>query len=238
LPIEDKIEKKSAPLLFNLAELHNSCTKKFKITPNQTLEIAQSLYEKQITTYPRTDARYLSTAVCKEIDKNLTGLKSMGNNQKFIEQILTFWMYSGIESTKYCNDSKITDHDAIIPTGQGDVSGLSDLELAVYQMIVDRFICIFMPQAEFNTSTAIPCCQHHQQLQPYCAGCYSRCNDAPQDTEPVAQLSDDEWLSVFDEASDLGVSFILLAGGEPLLRKGVIESAGKKQDILFPIFTN
>lgn len=155
ISIEDKIEKKSAPLLFNLAELQNSCTKKFKITPNQTLDIAQSLYEKQLTTYPRTDARYLSTAICKEIDKNLNGLKSMGYNQKFIEQILTFGMYSGIESTKYCNDSKITDHYAIIPTGQGDVSGLSELELAVYQMIVDRFICIFLPQAEFNTSTAI-----------------------------------------------------------------------------------
>ena len=153
--VEDKIEKKSAPLLFNLAELQSACSKRFKISPNETLEIAQSLYEKKLTTYPRTDARYLSTAICKEIDKNLNGLQSMGYNKKFIDQILNFGMYSGIESTKYCNDSKITDHYAIIPTGQGDVSALSELELAVYQMIVDRFICIFLPQAEYNTSTAI-----------------------------------------------------------------------------------
>ena len=153
--VEDKIEKKSAPLLYNLAELQNACTKRFKLTPNETLEIAQKLYEKQLTTYPRTDARYLSTAICKEIDKNLPGLKSMGYNRKFIEQILNFGMYSGIENSKYCNDSKISDHYAIIPTGQGDISGLSEIELAVYQMIVDRFICIFLPQAEYNTSTAI-----------------------------------------------------------------------------------
>lgn len=153
--VEDKIEKKSAPLLFNLAELQNACTKRFKLSPNESLEIAQTLYERQLTTYPRTDARYLSTAICKEIDKNLNGLKAMDYNRKYIEQILTFGMYSGIESTKYCNDSKISDHYAIIPTGQGDISGLSELELAVYQMIVDRFICIFLPQAEYNTSTAI-----------------------------------------------------------------------------------
>lgn len=153
--VEDKIEKKAPPLLYNLAELQSACSKSLKISPNDTLQIAQNLYERKLTTYPRTDARYLSTAICKEIDKNLSGLKGMGYNTKYIEQILNFGMYSGIENTKYCNDSKISDHYAIIPTGQGDTTGLSELELAVYQMIVDRFICIFLPQAEFNTSTVI-----------------------------------------------------------------------------------
>lgn len=153
--LEDKVEKKKAPLLYNLAELQNECSKRFKIGPDETLKIAQKLYEGKLTTYPRTDARYLSTAICKEINVNLLGLKKMGYNQKFIEQILNFGMYSGIENTNYCNDSKITDHYAIIPTGQGDPSSLSELELNVYHMIVDRFICIFLPQAEYNISTAI-----------------------------------------------------------------------------------
>ena len=72
----------------------------------------------------------------------------------------------------------------------------------------------------------------------HCAGCYSRCNHATVDSEPVKQLTDDEWQNVFDEAEELGISFVLLAGGEPMLRRGVIEAAGKKQNILFPIFTN
>lgn len=153
--VEDKIEKKKAPLLYNLAELQNDCSKRFKIDPNKTLEIAQKLYESKLTTYPRTDARYLSTAISEEIDQNLKGLLKLGYNKKFIEQILNFSLYSGIAKTQYCNDSKITDHYAIIPTGMGNPSELSELELNVYHMIVDRFTCIFLPQAEYSISTAL-----------------------------------------------------------------------------------
>ena len=153
--VEDKTERKKAPLLYNLAELQNECSKRFKIDPQKTLEIAQKLYEGKLTTYPRTDARYLSTAISKEISNNLNGLLDMGYNSKYIEHILNFGLYSDIEKTQYCNDSKITDHYAIIPTGQGNTSSLSELELKVYQMIVNRFICIFLPQAEYNISTAI-----------------------------------------------------------------------------------
>lgn len=153
--IEEKSEKKKAPLLYNLAELQNDCSKRFKIGPNETLEIAQKLYERKLTTYPRTDARFLSTAIAEEIETNLKGLQKSDYNKKFIDQILNFSMHSDIANTQYCNDAKITDHYAIIPTGYCDVSGLSDLELNVYHMIVDRFICIFLPQAEYINSTAL-----------------------------------------------------------------------------------
>lgn len=153
--VVDKIEKKKAPLLYNLAELQNDCSKRFKIDPNKTLEIAQTLYERKLTTYPRTDARYLSTAICKEIVHNLSGLSKADYDKKYVDQILHFGMYDNIEKTQYCNDSKITDHYAIIPTGYTDTEGLSELELNVYHMIVDRFVCIFLPNAEYNISTAI-----------------------------------------------------------------------------------
>ena len=153
--VEDKTERKKAPLLYNLAELQNECSKRFKIDPNKTLEVVQKLYEAKLTTYPRTDARYLSTAICVEIEDNLKGLQKMGYNKQFVDQILSSGAYKGLEKTGYCDDSKITDHYAIFPTGGGDASGLDDLELNIYQMIVDRFICIFLPQAEYNVSTAI-----------------------------------------------------------------------------------
>ena len=160
LAVEDiieKVEKKKAPLLFNLAELQNECSKRFKISPNETLEVAQKLYDIKLTTYPRTDARYLSTAICKEITNNLKGLSALpdGHNKKYIDQILNFGMYDGIEKTQYCNDSKITDHYAIIPTGYTDIKDLSELEMNVYHLIVDRFVAIFLPNAEYNVSTGI-----------------------------------------------------------------------------------
>ena len=156
IDVSDKTEKKKAPLLYNLAELQSDCSKRFKISPNDTLEIAQKLYEAKLTTYPRTDARVLSTAICKEIDKNLKGLQSHTTYDKtFVDRILTFSLYADIAKTSYCNDAKITDHYAIIPTGEGSTSGLTDLEMNVYQMIIDRFVCIFLPQAEYNTSTVI-----------------------------------------------------------------------------------
>ena len=155
--IIEKTEKKKPPLLFNLAELQNECSKRFKISPNETLEIAQKLYDHKLTTYPRTDARYLSSAVCKEIVNNLNGLKGLDDeyDKKFIDQIITFGMYDNIAKTQYCNDSKITDHYAIIPTGQTNTSDLSDLELKIFHIIVDRFVAIFLPNAEYSISTGI-----------------------------------------------------------------------------------
>ena len=147
---EKKREKKNAPLLFNLAELQNECSKSFKLSPDSTLEIAQKLYEAKLTTYPRTDARVLSSAVADEIDKNLKGLSKMSVCKEYVEHILTDGSYKSLKTTKYVDDSKISDHYAIIPTGEGSLSGLSDLERKVYERIVKRFLAIFYPPAEYN----------------------------------------------------------------------------------------
>lgn len=149
---ETKTEKKKAPLLYSLAELQSECTKKFKISPDQTLEIAQSLYEKKMTTYPRTDARVLSTPVSKEIITNLNGLYKNNVFKSESKHIIDNEWYKGIEKTRYCDDKKITDHYAIIPTGEYiDVTGL---ERDVYELIVKRFLSIFFPAAEY-TKTAV-----------------------------------------------------------------------------------
>lgn len=139
------IEKKNAPLLFNLAELQGECTKKYHLSPAETLQIAQSLYEKKMTTYPRTDARVLTNAIAKEIGKNLSGLKK-GTYGEYVEKIeLNHWNIKG----KYIDDSKVTDHYAIIPTGK--VSGtLTTKEQYVYDMICRRFLAIFFPPAEYE----------------------------------------------------------------------------------------
>lgn len=152
--ISEKTEKKKAPLLYNLAELQAECSKRFKISPDQTLSVAQKLYESQLITYPRTDARVLSTAVCKEIKGNLNGLMRVTkHNAGYVNRILTMDLHTGLEKTVYCDDTKITDHYAMIPTGKGNPSGLSEIEEAIYFMIVDRFLCIFFPQAEYSIST-------------------------------------------------------------------------------------
>lgn len=148
--VTKKQEKKKAPLLYNLAELQNDCSKKFKISPDKTLEIAQTLYEAKLTTYPRTDARVISTAVAKEIHKNISGLTTYEHNGSFAAEIMQNQMYRGIESTSYTDDSKITDHYAIIPTGQVDVSGLKDIEKEVFHLIIDRFLSIFYPPAIYE----------------------------------------------------------------------------------------
>ena len=144
-----KKELKNPPLLYNLAELQNDCSKKFKISPDETLKIAQKLYERKLLTYPRTDARVLSKAVAKEIYKNLSGLKRYETLQKEVEEILNNALYKNLEKTRYVDDKKITDHYAIIPTGQVNLSGLSPLELKVYELICKRFISIFFPAAEY-----------------------------------------------------------------------------------------
>lgn len=151
--LEQKTEKQQAPALFNLAELQAECTKRFKISPAQTLDIAQSLYEKKLTTYPRTDARVLSRAVADEIEKNVRGLGSMTGWQAETEAVLTHGWHRGIAQNKrYVDDSKITDHYAIIPTGEGakEYSRLEDLERKVYELIARRFLAIFYPPAVYN----------------------------------------------------------------------------------------
>ena len=150
--IERKKENKNPPLLYNLAELQNDCSKYFKISPDQTLGIIQELYEKKLVTYPRTDARVLSTAVAKEIHKNIQGLKAYGPASAFAAEILQNGSYKGIAKTRYVNDKQITDHYAVIPTGQGmnNLGGLSALSAKVYELIVRRFLSIFYPAAVFQ----------------------------------------------------------------------------------------
>ncbi len=148
-------QKENAPLLFNLAEIQNECTKRFKIKPDETLEIIQELYEKKLVTYPRTDARVLSTAVSKEIGKNLNGLARNFKDEEiqgFIKKMVEEKYSTNLTKTKYVNDKKITDHYAIIPTGQGleNYNNLSELKKNIYKLIVKRFLAIFYPPAEFN----------------------------------------------------------------------------------------
>ena len=153
--IAKKKNKENPPLLFNLAEAQNECTRKFKISPDQTLQTIQSLYEKKLVTYPRTDARVLSSAIAKVITKNLNGLAKLNISEEINEIIkkMAEEKYSTkLEKTKYVDDSKITDHYAIIPTGEGkeNLSKLTELEKNVYELIVKRFLAIFFPAAEYN----------------------------------------------------------------------------------------
>ena len=150
--LEKGISRKKAPLLFNLAELQAECAKRFKISPDQALQVAQDLYEKKLTTYPRTDARVLTTAVAKEIDKNLNGLKGYTPTQRFTDHILTKKSFANIAKTQYTDDSKVTDHYAIIPTGQlTELGTLTPLQSKVFDLITRRFLSIFYPPAEYQT---------------------------------------------------------------------------------------
>ena len=153
--VEKKRENKNAPLLYNLAELQNDCSRLFKISPDQTLQIVQELYEKKLVTYPRTDARVLSTAVSKEIYKNISGLKNIPSMKGFAENILQSGSYKGIAKTRYVNDKQITDHYAIIPTGQGlnAFGSLHETAKKVYEIIVRRFLSIFYPPAVYQKLT-------------------------------------------------------------------------------------
>ncbi len=148
-------QKENAPLLFNLAEIQNECTKRFKIKPDETLEIIQNLYEKKLVTYPRTDSRVLSTAVAKEISKNLNGIARGYKDEEiqgYIKKMVEEKYSTNLIKTKYVNDSKITDHYAIIPTGQGyeNYQALPDLQKQIYKVIVKRFLAIFYPPAEYS----------------------------------------------------------------------------------------
>lgn len=150
--VERKKEKKQPPMLYNLAELQNDCSSLFKISPSDTLKIVQELYEKKLVTYPRTDARVLSTAVAKEIGRNISGLKNFQPVAEFAQGAMDSGTYKGIAKTKYVNDKQITDHYAIIPTGQGfgALRSLAPTALKVYEIICRRFLSIFYPAAEFQ----------------------------------------------------------------------------------------
>ena len=153
--VKKQKQKENAPLLFNLAEIQNECTKVFKIKPDETLEIIQNLYEKKLVTYPRTDARVLSTAVAKEITKNLNGISRSFKDEEiqgYINKMIEEKYSTNLVKTKYVNDSKITDHYAIIPTGQGyeNYEALPELHKRIYKIIVKRFLAIFYPAAEYN----------------------------------------------------------------------------------------
>ena len=150
--LEKKKETKNAPLLYNLAELQNDCSKMFKISPDETLKVVQELYEKKLVTYPRTDARVLSTAVAKEIYKNIGGLRNFAPLSGFAEEVLESGSYKGISRTRYVNDKQITDHYAIVPTGQGfgAMRSLGSLQMKVYEVIARRFLSIFYPPAVYQ----------------------------------------------------------------------------------------
>ena len=150
--IEKKKEKKNPPLLYNLAELQNDCSKRFKISPDETLRIVQELYEKKLVTYPRTDSRVLSTAVAKEITRNLNGLSKYPMAAPYMQDILNFGSYKTLVKTRYVNDKQITDHYAIIPTGQGlnALNTVSSTAKGVYDLIVRRFLSIFYPPAVYQ----------------------------------------------------------------------------------------
>ena len=150
--VERKKEKKQPPMLYNLAELQNDCSSLFKISPSDTLKIVQELYEKKLVTYPRTDARVLSTAVAKEIGRNISGLKNFQPVAEFAQGAMESGTYKGIAKTKYVNDKQITDHYAIIPTGQGfgALRSLAPTALKVYEIICRRFLSIFYPAEEYQ----------------------------------------------------------------------------------------
>lgn len=155
--IEKKKEKKNPPLLYNLAELQNDCSKRFKISPDETLRIVQELYEKKLVTYPRTDARVLSTAAAKEIHRNLNGLSKYPMAAPYLQDILGFGSHKGLSKTRYVNDKQITDHYAIVPTGQG-LSGLQSVSAVsrnIYDCIVRRFLSIFYPPAVYQKVSVV-----------------------------------------------------------------------------------
>lgn len=150
--VEKKTEKKNPPLLFNLAELQNECSKLFKISPDETLKVVQDLYERKCVTYPRTDARVLSSAVAKEINKNIRGLCGYSMISEYAKEILESGTFKNIASTRYVDDKQITDHYAIIPTGQGlsALNSMNPISVKVYEVIARRFLSIFYPPAQYQ----------------------------------------------------------------------------------------
>lgn len=232
--IEKKVEKKNPPLLFNLAELQAECSKKFKISPDETLAIAQELYEKKLTTYPRTDARVLSTAIATEIDKNLRGLCRMPQVSNFAAEILNNGLYKGIAKSKYTDDSKISDHYAIIPTGQGlnELTKMSETACAVYLLICKRFLACFYSPAiynkhslsldilgeEFNASLKVLIDEGYLKL-------YS--NDAEESSDANKEDEDEETQGSIEQQKKLAKFLSTLKKGDQLELNGFRIKEGK-----------
>lgn len=234
--MEKKVEKKNPPMLFNLAELQAECAKKFKISPDETLAIAQELYEKKLTTYPRTDARVLSTAIAGEIDKNLRGLCRMPQVSGYAAEILNEGLYKGIAKSKYTDDSKISDHYAIIPTGQGlsELTKMNETACAVYLLICKRFLACFYPPAiynkyilsldiigeEFNASLKVLVDEGYLKL-------YSNDIQETQENSDGTKEDEEETVGSIEQQKKLAELLALLKKGDELDIKGLQMKEGK-----------
>ena len=232
--MEKKAEKKNPSMLFNLAELQAECAKKFKISPDETLAIAQELYEKKLTTYPRTDARVLSTAIAGEIDKNLRGLCRMPQVSAYAAEILNGGLYKGIAKSKYTDDSKISDHYAIIPTGQGlnELTKMSETACAVYLLICKRFLACFYSAAiynkyslsldiqgeEFNASLKVLVDEGYLKL-------YS--NDTQENSESAKEDEEEETVGSVEQQKKLAELLSTLKKGDELDLNGFQMKEGK-----------
>ena len=221
--VEKGISKKKAPLLFNLAELQAECSKRFKISPDQTLQVAQDLYEKKLTTYPRTDARVLSTAVAKEIGKNVSRLKGYEPTQAYVERIMKEGSYRNIARTAYTDDSKVTDHYAIIPTGQlTELGSLTGLQRQVFDLIVRRFLSIFYPPAQYQTLKLVIDIDKEE------FSCGAKVLESPGYLEVCTKAQDDnEDEEKEDNSAGLLKVLDTLKEGEEILVKGFAIKEGK-----------
>ena len=209
--IERKKENRNPPLLFNLAELQNVCSKLFKISPDETLKIVQELYEKKLVTYPRTDARVLSTAAAKEIYKNISGLRNYEHTAEIAQHIIEQENYKNLAKTRYVNDKQITDHYAIVPTGQG-LNALRSVSLTaqrVYETIVRRFVCIFYPPAVYQKISLVTKIQNESFFSSF------------------KVLLDEGYLKVATNSFAKRKAVDAMSGGS---RTGVVGNAGNEDD--------
>ena len=223
--IEKKKEKKNPPLLFNLAELQNECSRRFKISPDETLRIVQELYEKKLVTYPRTDARVLSTAVAKEIHKNLNGLMKYGPAVPYLNDIIAMGSHKGLAKTRYVNDKQITDHYAIIPTGQGlnALKSLAHVAGQVYDVIVRRFLSIFYPPAVYqkvSITTKMREEQFFSNFKVLAEEGYLKVVGVPNQKKDVRSAEDEN--SADENVSESGNTDTVFFEKIKLLRKGMI----------------
>lgn len=223
--IEKKKEKKNPPLLFNLAELQNECSRRFKISPDETLRIVQELYEKKLVTYPRTDARVLSTAVAKEIHKNLNGLMKYGPAVPYLNDIVAMGSHKGLAKTRYVNDKQITDHYAIIPTGQGlnALKSLAHVAGQVYDVIVRRFLSIFYPPAVYqkvSITTKMREEQFFSNFKVLAEEGYMKVVGVPNQKKDVRSAEDEN--SADENVSESGNTDTVFFEKIKLLRKGMI----------------
>ena len=224
LSIEKKKEKKNPPLLFNLAELQNECSKRFKISPDETLKIAQTLYESKLITYPRTNARVLSTAVAKVIGKNLSGLNKYPDAKEYLQEISASQSHKSIAKSRYVNDKQIEDHYAIIPTGEGfnALESLNPTAKRVYDLIVRRFLSIFYPPAVFQKVAITTVIKEEQFFSSFkvlaeegylkVTGAPSQKNDDEEDAEADKEFF--EWVQSLKKGAVLPVQNLTIKEGE------------------------